>query len=297
MIASLSMTFLALGSLSAAPGWMRGAPPEELGPAIPGALPAHIAITLRGQDPAGLTQLLADQLDPASATFHRWLSPEDFGARFGAPISIYDRAAAWLSNAGFAVERSPNQIYLAGTGDVASLEHLLDIEARVATEGGRHFRSFAGRPRLPEDLTPWILDIAGLDTRIHLRHHIQGSNGPTFGADDLRNFYDSAGLLASGHGGNGLVTAVIGTQEQGGPPNAQDVQYYYQNVSNASAQYTPDSLPNPNGDYDQQGANQEYELDVQMQSVGAPNAQAIHLVLSPASEVFTTGLNYAASTL
>ncbi len=294
MPATLALSLL---TLAASPGWIHGAPPAELGAVLPADLPAHLAISLRVQNEVGLRQLLSALQDPESPEFHQWLTPEEFGARFGAPLDVYDRAAAWLSTAGFEVERWPNQIYLGATGTVGDVRRLLGIEPREAIEEGRQFRSFSGSPRLPEALAPWILEIAGLDTRIHLRHYIQGSNGPTLGADDLRNFYDSSSLLSSGHGANGLVTAVIGTQEQSGPPNAQDVAYYYQNVSNATAKYTPDSLPNPNGDYDQQGANMEYELDVQMHSVGAPNASAINLVLSPASEVFTTGLNYAASTL
>ncbi|MHB1847384.1 MAG: protease pro-enzyme activation domain-containing protein, partial [Deltaproteobacteria bacterium] len=91
--------------------------PGELGPALEDGAPAHLALVLRGQDRAAVRGLLAAQQEPGSVDFHRWLSPEAFGARFGSPD--YDRAVAWLSSMGFRTERSPNRLYLGATGTVA----------------------------------------------------------------------------------------------------------------------------------------------------------------------------------
>ena len=58
-----------------------------------------------------------------------------------------------------------------------------------------------------------------------------------------------------------------------------------------------DALPNPQQDVDPGGGNEEFEPDVELQSVGAPGADSITLVLSPASEVFITGANEIVSHL
>src|SRR5271170_7562530 len=55
------------------------------------SLSLHFSMTAAQQ--ADLTQLLAAQLNPGSPSYHQWLTPEQFGARFGlvAPISRRSR--------------------------------------------------------------------------------------------------------------------------------------------------------------------------------------------------------------
>jgi subtilase family serine protease len=68
-------------------------------------------------------------------------------------------------------------------------------------------------------------------------------------------------------------------------------------IASATATYNPIALPNAGGDFDYPGTNSEYQLDVEMQSVGAPNAKELDLVLSPSSVVFQTGAQYVVNTL
>ena len=51
-----------------------------------------------------LHELLEAQQDPASPEYHRWLSPEDFGQRFGASERDVKRIVDWLAGHGFEVE-------------------------------------------------------------------------------------------------------------------------------------------------------------------------------------------------
>jgi hypothetical protein len=44
----------------------------------------RVILVLPRRDPEGLARLLADQHDPASPDYHRWLSPAEFERRFGA---------------------------------------------------------------------------------------------------------------------------------------------------------------------------------------------------------------------
>ena len=58
----------------------------------------HVTLMLPPSD-AKQTELnaLLDRLqDPASPDFHRWLTPEQFGARFGAAPADIARITSWL---------------------------------------------------------------------------------------------------------------------------------------------------------------------------------------------------------
>src|SRR5690349_2939509 len=45
---------------------------------------------------ADLDRLLADQQNPSSPDYHRWLTPEEFGDRFGLSPSDHSKVVAWL---------------------------------------------------------------------------------------------------------------------------------------------------------------------------------------------------------
>src|ERR1022692_1989535 len=55
---------------------------------------------------ADLDQLLADQQNPGSPQFHKWLTPEQYGARFGLTTSDRSKIVAWLATEGFTVNDS-----------------------------------------------------------------------------------------------------------------------------------------------------------------------------------------------
>jgi len=51
-----------------------------------------------------LDALTEAQQQPASPLFHQWLTPEEYGGRFGASAGDVKRIAGWLAAHGFAVE-------------------------------------------------------------------------------------------------------------------------------------------------------------------------------------------------
>ena len=67
---------------------------------------------------ADLQALIAAQQDPQSPQYHQWLSPEQFGARFGMAQSDIDQVQTWLQQQGFSVDsvaRGRNMIRFSGT--------------------------------------------------------------------------------------------------------------------------------------------------------------------------------------
>src|SRR6185437_16571778 len=49
---------------------------------------------------ADLDQLLAEQRNPSSPEYHKWLTPEQFGNRFGLSTSDHSKVVAWLASQG-----------------------------------------------------------------------------------------------------------------------------------------------------------------------------------------------------
>src|SRR5579863_735593 len=52
---------------------------------------------------AALDQLLAQQQDPSSPNFHKWLTPEQYAAQFGVSASDLQQVQTWLTGQGFRV--------------------------------------------------------------------------------------------------------------------------------------------------------------------------------------------------
>src|ERR1035437_2946144 len=69
-----------------------------------------------------LNNLLADQQNPRSASYHKWLTPEQYADRFGLSPNFIKELTAWLQSPGFTVVRTargPNWIVFLGTAPQA----------------------------------------------------------------------------------------------------------------------------------------------------------------------------------
>ena len=76
----------------------------------------QVLIGLVGRDEAALTALLERQQDPGSADYRRWLTPPEFGQRFGATAADLRRASRWLRAEGCRVRRFASRRLLACVG-------------------------------------------------------------------------------------------------------------------------------------------------------------------------------------
>ena len=276
----------------------QGLPPDVVRAPPPPDATAGISLSLRLEDPAGLAALLAAQHDPSSADYRRWLTPSEFGDRFGVPATPYAGWVRQLSSAGFDVTTFPNRLFLRASGSVAQVERFLGVRLVAVSAGGQRWRSYQGEPTLPTELAARVQAVYGLDTRPWIRHWLAGRPAPGFGPQDLRRYYDVAPLHAQGLVGRGSSVVAVGTiPPSSGMPNPADIAYFYSNVSDSTARWSLDVTSNPNNEFDPEpGIRQEEELDSEMSTVGAPEEDSVTLVLAPLSELFGTGFQYVANT-
>jgi hypothetical protein len=251
---------------------------------VPKDTPVHLGIALKHA-----------QVDPHSREYRRWLTPREFGARFGQSSANLGKVQEWLRGAGFTTEVSPNHWFINAYGTAGAAEALFKVKLlRVEGEADAVHRVSA-KPQIPANLNAVILGVSGLDTRVRLKHHmnIPGYPTPSFGPQDLRRQYNAQTLHNMGYVGQNLKTVVLSTAlPPGTEVNPLDIQYFYTNISDVKAPLVINTIFNPSRDYDRQrGGASEFELDLEMHSVGVPGAAQITLEVSPASQVFTIGAN------
>ena len=100
-----------------------------------------------------LDQLLTDQQNPSSPIFHQWLTPEEFGDRFGLSASDYAKAATWLQSEGFAINepaRGRNWIAFSGSATQVTRTFHTPIH-RFQAQGKQPFANTA-EPSVPAAL-------------------------------------------------------------------------------------------------------------------------------------------------
>lgn len=267
---------------------------------IPPHQPVHLGLSLQLTHPAELAELRKAQLDPTAPEYRQWLTPQQFGERFGQPVGAYGELRAWLEQAGLTVTVAPSRAFIEALGTAEQVEQLLHLVFVPVLGEKPAVHTVNGPVKLPPQFAALVVNVSGLDTRVRTRHHLDiGNNTRSMGPQDLRRFYGIQPLLDQGFVGQGQRTVVLSTAlPPGSEVNAADVNYYYRAVADVRTPFLTHVAPNPQQDFDTQpGGASEFELDLEMHAVSLPGAVSITLEVSPASEVFTTGANDIANNL
>lgn len=181
----------------------------------------HMLLLLRRspQQEQALEQYASDVTDHASPNFHQWLSPAEFGDRYGVAQEDLDAIASWLDSSGFTV----NVVYSSGmmidfSGFASSVRDVFHAEIHeLDVHGVRHFANMRD-PKIPAALAPVIQGIVSLNdfmphTMFKPRSEFTftNSNG-TFHAvvpADLATIYSLNPLFSQGLSGQGQTIVVI----------------------------------------------------------------------------------------
>jgi uncharacterized protein (TIGR03437 family) len=180
-------------------------------------------------DPS-IDAFLDQQQTPGSASYRRWLSPVEFGDRFGLTANDMSKVVAWLESQGLKVNdvaRGRNWITFSGTaGSIGGALHA-DIHIYLVN-GERHFAN-ANDPSIPEALQDVVGGFRGLndfrpqsmlrmapvqpiDTPPHAgAPGYNNSAGNHFLApDDLATIFNIAPLYNAGIDGTGQTLVIAG---------------------------------------------------------------------------------------
>ena len=182
----------------------------------------HLLLSLQRtpEQQASLDRLLADLQNPASPKFHQWLTPEQFGDRFGVSKRDYEKTLSWLTSRGFTVsERSPSRTWIAFSGTAAQVAQAFHTEIHQYQINGTLQYANATEPTVPTALAPVAMAVrlhnfkprARAVARMLKPNFTSNQTQNHFLApDDFATIYDLQGLYNAGIDGTGQKIAVMG---------------------------------------------------------------------------------------
>ncbi|HLI83588.1 MAG TPA: protease pro-enzyme activation domain-containing protein [Bryobacteraceae bacterium] len=173
---------------------------------------------------AALEHLLAEQQDPASPNYHKWLTPQQFAAQFGANQDDINKIEAWLQSQNLqvtGVAQSRNAISVSGTA--AAVEKAFGTQLhRYVINGESHFAN-ATNPSIPAAFSGVIGGVRGLnDFRLRARVKPRGmapgakpdytdaSGDHYLAPEDIATIYNLKPLYNAGLNGAGQSIVVVG---------------------------------------------------------------------------------------
>lgn len=172
------------------------------------------------QQQAELEAFLEAQRDPGSPDYRHWLTPAEFGDRFGVSENDLARVSSWLTAAGFTVEhtgQARNWILFSGTAAQVARTFHTSLR-RYEVNGEMHYANDR-LPSIPAAFGGVVTALRGLDdfrpkpsrSRVNAMPEFNAANGLHYLApDDLATIYDIAALYKAGYDGLGQKLAIAG---------------------------------------------------------------------------------------
>jgi hypothetical protein len=174
---------------------------------------------------AELDALVEAQHDSASPLYRRWLTPAEYGERFGASAQDLDQVAEWLAGHGFTVEEIPaghRLMIFSGTAEQVAETFHTEIH-RYLVNGAEHIAN-AEDPRIPAALSGVVAGVVSLHdfrraSEMTARRPLgalplysSGSTHYLFPAD-FATIYDLNPLYGAGTAGAGTLIAIAGRSD------------------------------------------------------------------------------------
>lgn len=275
----------------------------------------HMLLALKGApaDEAALRQLIEDMHNPSSAEYHKWLTPQQLGERFGLAREDLQLIQRWLESHGLTVNRVlVNGLVIDFSGTAAQVREAFHTELhQLVLPGGERHISNIRDPQIPAALAPAVEGVASLHDFFPRAHSVdlgpvsynratntwtphfntsfQGQVFHTLAPFDFATIYDLLPLWRRGFTGKGVTIAAVEDTNLRNPSDWQAFRTTFGldrfTRGNFQQIYPGCAAPGQNGD------ETEAALDVEWASAAAPDA---NIELSACANTKTTsGLDLA----
>jgi len=217
-------------------------------------LPLRRMLLVLKRSPAqewALRTLLDDQQDKRSPSYHKWLTPDEFGRQFGPTDTDMQTITAWLQSHGFQVGTTKGRTVLEFSGTAGQVQETFHTTIHKYLVNSEQHWANANDPSIPTALTPAVAGVLTLHNfikkpTIHftgekvaakLVHGKGGRPQVTFppqngqpainalGPEDYAVIYNINPIYDVGINGGGISIAVVGRSDlfNGG----QDIQNFH----------------------------------------------------------------------
>lgn len=124
----------------------------------------HVVLKRSDAQEAALRQLINDMHTPGSPNYHKWLTPDQFGAQFGPSDQDVAAVTTWLTNQGFNVSKvNPGRQTIEVSGSVAQLRNAFHTQIHQYSFNGQTRYANANDPQIPAALTPVVAGFVSLN--------------------------------------------------------------------------------------------------------------------------------------
>lgn len=139
-------------------------PEFDLGTA-PATLPMQRMLLVLKRSPEqqlALRKLLDDQQDRHSPNYHKWLSPQQFGQKFGPTDADMQAITGWLQSHGFQVGTTKGRTVLEFSGSASQVRETFHTAIHKYIVNGEQHWANSSDPQIPVALVPAIAGVATL---------------------------------------------------------------------------------------------------------------------------------------
>ncbi len=139
-------------------------PQFDLGTA-PAALPMQRMLLVLKRSPqqeSVLEKLLDDQQNKSSPSYHKWLTPDEYGKRFGPTDADLQTITAWLQSHGFQVGSTKGRTVLEFSGSASQVQEAFHTTIHKYIVNGEQHWANSSDPSIPTALVPAVAGVLTL---------------------------------------------------------------------------------------------------------------------------------------
>ncbi len=245
-----------------------------------------------------IEHLVAQLNDPKSPSYHQWLTPAEFGKRFGITDDDLSDITDWLKSHGFTIDEiPPGRGWVNFSGSVSDVERAFHTSIHDFDIDGKQYHGNVKDPEIPRALADVVSGVVTLHNfpKKAMNHGFKPVPIPEFTSGtshfvspaDFATIYNVNPLYSAGINGTGKTIAIVGRTDIA----LADVQFFrsfFGLVANDPVFVHNGTDPGNLGG----GEEGEADLDVEWSGAVAPNA-TVKFVISK-STATTDGVDLSA---
>jgi len=199
----------------------KATPENDRGRVAPTLKLSYVTLTLTQSDAqkADLKSLLAEQQNPSSPNYHRWLTPQQYADRFGVSTEDMSKVTQWLQGQGLSIANiAQGRNWIAVNGSAAQVESAFATEIhQYVVDGETHFAN-ATNPSVPAAIGGMVLSIRGLNdfrmkARVQKPKYTKPSGNHYLAPNDIATIYDILPAYNAGVSGTGQKIVIAGQSD------------------------------------------------------------------------------------
>lgn len=234
---------------------------------------------------AALQQLLVDQQNPASAQYHKWLTPQTYAQQFGVAEADLSVVEDWLTSKGFTVDSvAPSRNRIVFSGTASAVESAFGTTLQRFRQPDQDYFENSTAVSLPQGLAGVVSGVTGISS-FHIQPpvHTQSTVTPQWTGStgyhylvpwDFRQIFGMNTLISSGYDGTGVKIGVIGQSSV----STTQIGYFQSKTGQTAKLPTMTLVPNTGSSGQlSSGDEGESELDLEYASGSAPGATVLFI--------------------